>query len=124
MAVTASLTSSVLPNPIDKTQNNLVVYGTIAVSGTYATNGDTLDLSTLGIPSNQLPTMVEIYEVTPAPGPMYGAAFRYLPGTTQANGLLEVWDGTTQITTATWASLTGSITGFALRFRATFPYAL
>ena len=121
MSATATLLTTVT-NP-DATQNNFLAFGTITLAGSYATNGDVLDLSQLGIPSNQLPLAVEIYEVTPAANkPAFGAQWLYLPGTTQANGILEAFNGTTLLTaaTGTYASLSLP-TGFALAFIAIFP---
>lgn len=118
MSLTASATS------IDRTLNRVCVEGTIAYSGSYPTNGDTLDLSALGVPSDQLPIQVDIYEATTAANkPAYGALYVYLPGTTQANGVMEMFNGTTQISTATYASIFGSVT-VVLKFRAWFPALL
>ena len=115
MALTAAATF------IDNTPGRFVVEGTISYSGSYPTNGDTLDLSQLGVPSDQVPTSVEIVEVTPAASkPAYGANFVYLPGSTQANGVVEIFNGTTEITTGTYASIFGTVP-VALFFRAWFP---
>lgn len=118
MPLTATLDSDV--SQIDTTREQYIVDGAIAYSGSYPTNGDTLDLSQLGIPSLNLPVKVEIYEATTAANkPAYGGVFLFLPGTTLANGLMEIWNGTTQITTATYATVFGAIV-VALRFRAWF----
>ena len=122
MSIAVALSTTQSPNPMDHTQQQVIVDGTLTLSGTYPTNGDTLSFAALGIPSNQLPTKVEIYEVTPAPGPASGYSFVYLPGTTQANGLMEAFNGTTQFTTASYGTPPFAITGFALRFRAWFPF--
>jgi hypothetical protein len=105
---------------LDVTQDSIIAIGTIAFAGSFASNGDVLDLSLLGVPSGQIP-LVSFYETTPAPGPAKGAAWVYVPGTTQANGLIEAFNGTTQltVTTGTYASLTLGAT-FALTFEATF----
>ncbi len=106
---------------LDNTQNELLVEGTLTFTGSYPTNGDTLDLSQLGIPSNSLPRRVEVFEATPAPGPAYGASFVFLPGTTQANGLLELFSGTTQIATDTYANIFGAVAAtIVVKFRAWF----
>jgi hypothetical protein len=116
MALTAALSS------IDFTGKNFHVYGTVTPSASFLSNGDVLDFSQLGIPSNQLPIAVYLYETTPAPGPAKGAEWLYVPGTTQANGLVEAFNGTTQLTASanTYASLTLGAT-FALAFEAIFP---
>jgi hypothetical protein len=105
---------------IDSTARTFLVDGTIAYSGSYPTNGDTLDLSQLGIPSNSVPIEVCIFEATPgASAPAYGAQFVYLPGSSQANGLMEMFNGTAQIATATYATIFGAIP-VALKFQARF----
>ena len=115
--LTASLLTDI--SQVDSSLREFFVDGTIAYSGSYPTNGDTLDLSQLGIPMSQSSFVkVEIWEATTAANaPAYGGYFLYLPGTTTANGLMEIFNGTTQISTATYASIFGSIT-VALRFRA------
>ena len=118
MPLTASLDTDV--SQLDSTREQFIVDGTIAYSGSYPTNGDTLDLSGLGIPSVSAPVRVEIHEVTTAANkPAYGAAFVFLPGTTLANGVVEIFNGTTQITANSYATIFGAIT-VALRFRAWF----
>ena len=120
MAITAAISTNLVPNAIDLTQQQVLVDGTLTLSGTYPTNGDTLSFAGLGIPSNSLPTKVEIWEATPAPGPATGYAFIFVPGTTQYNGLMEIFNGTTQVTTQAYSSFI-TVTGFTLRFRAYFP---
>lgn len=121
MAVANALNTVILPNPIDKTQQEFVVYGTSTLTGSYPANGDTFSVGGLGIPSNQLPNHVEIYEVTPSPGPQSGNTFVYVPGTTQFNGLMEIFQGGTQLTAGAYGTPPFAITGFALAWRAFFP---
>lgn len=120
MAAKATL-SSLGSTGIDSTQCQFIATGTVALTGTYPTNGDTLDLSQLGVPSTGLPLQVELWETTPAPGPQSGYTFLYVPGTTQANGLVEAFNGTTQFTTQAYGTPPFAITGFQLSFRAYFP---
>lgn len=109
---------------IDTTQTQVLADGIITLSGSYPTNGDTLDLSQLGIPSTFVPTKVEVFEATPAAGkPASGYAFVFLPGTTQANGIVEMFNGTSQVTTQTYADL-DLPADFVLQFRASFPSLL
>jgi len=118
MALTAALISA--STPIDATLNQFQAYGTITPSGTYPTNGDTMDLSQLGIPGNAVP-FVEIFEYTPASGkPASGFHFVFLPGTTQANGVMEIFDGANQVTTQTYAAL-DLPADFVLMFRMWVP---
>jgi len=121
MPIAVALNTNELPNSIDHTTNQFIVDGTLTLSGSYPANGDTLSLAGLGIPSNQPPNLVEIFEATPAPGPASGYAFRFLPGTTQANGLMEVFNGTTQLVAGAYGAPPFAIVGFALKFRAYFP---
>ena len=118
MSAIASLTS-LGSTSIDSTQSQFIATGVITLSGSYVTNGATLDLSTLGVPSSGLPTRVEIFEITPAPGPAYGGIYTYVPGTTQANGLLQLNVSAGTQTAA--SAYSGLATGFALGFRAWFP---
>lgn len=120
MAVAATVTYT------DTTQNQVVVYGTLTLSGNYggaSSHGDTLDLSKLGVPSNQLPTLVLIEEASPAGAAPSGNIFRYMPGTTQANGSLSVFAGSgSEYTQASaYGTPPFAITGFALKFMAVFP---
>jgi hypothetical protein len=122
MSLTATLDLDV--SQIDNTREQYCADGTLAYSGSFAAHGDTLDLSQLGLAVgglaiNGLPTKVEIYEVTTAANkPAFGGAFLYLPGTTLANGVVEIFNGTTELTAtaATYASIFGSV-AVALRFR-------
>lgn len=117
MPIAVTLSSDV--SQLDNTQGQILVQGTLVFSGSYPTNGDTLDLSTLGIPANSAPFQVEIFEATPAAGPAYGGKFIFLPGTTLANGLVEIFNGLTQITTDTYANIFGAVAAtIVVRFRA------
>lgn len=116
--LTATLDTDV--SQLDTTREQYIVDGTISYSGSYPTNGDTVDFSQLGIPSLQPPVRIEIYEATTAANkPAYGAYFIYLPGSTLANGVVEIFNGTTQVGTATYSSIFGTIP-VVLRFRAWF----
>ena len=106
---------------IDHTKGAFQAYFGVTLTGSFASNGDTLDLSQLGVQSNSAPVCVEFIEITPAPGPLKGATWLYVPGTSQANGLLEAFNGTTQLTASgnTYASLSLGAT-FTLMGIATF----
>lgn len=126
MAATVTLDTAILPNPLDKTQQEQIVDGIVTLSGSFPNNGDTLSFLGLSINSDQVPTKVELWEATPATGaPAYGATWVFLPGTNQGNGLLEAFNGTTQLTAAgaTYASLSLPA-AFVLRVRAWFPLFL
>src|SRR5438132_1061884 len=106
---------------VEKELGSLIVYGTVALTGNYPANGDTVSFAGLeDIHSNQLPVSVLFLEATPAPGPASGYAFIYLPGTTPANGLIEIFNGTTQLVAGAYGAPPFAIAGFVLRFRAVF----
>lgn len=78
---------------IDDTRVLFHVFGTIATSGSYVVNGDPLDLSQLntyggGIPSLAPPLSVRVWEQG---APNSGWQYEFVPGTTLANGLLQVF---------------------------------
>lgn len=120
MAIAVALNKNQLPNPTDLTQQQFIIDATLTLTGGYTTNGDPLSLAGLGIPSNQLPTKVEIWEDTPTPGPQSGWRFTYLPGTNLDNGAMEMFNGTTQATTNTYATLI-TVSNFSLKLRGWFP---
>lgn len=110
-----------LQNP-DTTERELIVDGTVALSGSYTVHGDTLNLQQLGdlLKSSQLPTKVEVWE-DPAAGtsPTF-AQFVFCPGTTQLNGLLAIALTGTELTAETYAAaFPGGLP--TLRIRAWFP---
>lgn len=79
---------------IDNTQDQITVKGTITVSGNYggaSTNGDTLNLSTLGVPSGAVPSWVDIQERPAAGTSQTGWRWVFNPGTTQANGVVQMF---------------------------------
>jgi hypothetical protein len=111
---------------IDVTRGQQFVDFTIALTGNYggaSTHGDTLDLSLLGVNSNEPPILVEVFETTPAGDAISGNIFRYQPGTTQANGTLSVWTpaGAEYTEASAYGTPPFAITGFALQARAWFP---
>lgn len=106
----------------DTTQAAEIVYGTLTLTGSYPANGDTLSFANQDqIKSGSLPSVVNIFEATPAPGPQSGYAFRYVPGTTQGNGLMEAFNGITQFAAGAYGTPPFAITGFVLNFQAFFP---
>jgi len=113
---------------IDSTQKSFVALGTITLTGNYGTSGgayphgDLLDLSQLGVESNELPYRVEIFEMSPAGALSSGNTYQYMPGTTQANGQIQIRAaGGAEITPGgAYGAPPFAITGFALYFRAFF----
>jgi hypothetical protein len=99
----ATITPTTAPQNPDNTGREILVYGTIALTGNYggaATHGDTLDLTQLQdlAKSSQLPTQVEIYEVPAAGTAPTFYQFDYCPGTTQKNGVLSIGSNLTEYT--------------------------
>lgn len=121
---------------IDNTQNEIIVSGSIALTATYpgATAGSGDPLSFAGfdqIKSSGLPTKVEAYEA-PASGVVAtGFDFVFCPGTTQANGVLQILTaaaapgptvGKVQLTNGTaYSATTPSLAAAVISFRAWFP---
>ncbi len=85
----------------DNTNNHFVVNFTVALTGNYgggATHGDTLDLSKMPVSSRGVPFWVELHERPPAGTAPTGYTYTYCPGTTQANGVLAITNGTAEYT--------------------------
>lgn len=87
-----------LPAPIDFTAGSqLIISGSIALSGNYgsgSSHGDTL--SFLGfdlIKSSYPPLRVEFFETPAAGASASGFVLQFNPGTTQGNGVLQVFTG-------------------------------
>jgi hypothetical protein len=101
--------------------NQFKVDGSITVTGTVPTSptGDTLSFQGLGIASNSLPTSVRIYEKPASGTAAWGGTFEYAPGTTQANGTVQLFTsgGTPVAGNPTYASLGISV----LYYEAWFP---
>ena len=124
MSAVASLSSS-LPQ-FDTTQAEQVIEGTIALTGNYGgatTHGDTLDLSKLGAQSNSLQIRVDIFEKSPAGAVPSGNFYRYMYGTDQTNGSLNIFTaaGSEYTEASAYGTPPFAITGFSLGFRAYFP---
>ena len=116
-------------NP-DNTQQAFIAYFKIVLSANYgggSSHGDTLNLSKLGVPSRSVPFRVEIFEAPAAGVSQSGFEFGYNPGTTQANGVLQVFgtpatgSATTPLTEYTQgAAYSGALTGAVLYGQAWF----
>lgn len=128
MAVAVTITN------IDSTQNQAIVTGTIVLTGNYggaSTHGDTLSfagVTNMAVPYQSLPTFVEIYEFPPAGTSGSGYQYGFAVGTTQANGVLQVF-GTASAGTAITAppeyteaaAYSASLLAAVIRFIAYFP---
>lgn len=71
--------------------NTVTVYFTVTPSGNYVLGGDTLDFTQLKdiIKSSYVP--LQVYLQSQAPGGASGWWYSYRPGTTQANGKMQVF---------------------------------
>lgn len=116
MAATATLSTKI---PVDATQDFVVAQGAVVLTGNYPAHGDTLDLSKLGIPSNAVPVRVEVFEQPAAGTDPSGYQFIFCLGTTQANGVLAVFNGAaTPFTTGAYnAALLAATLGFRAWFQ-------
>ncbi len=91
--IVASLNQNVLPEPIDRSERQVRVYGNLVLSGNYggaASHGDVLALGALGIPSDQPPSELFVYEEPTAGNAATGYTFIYARGTNQNTGQLIV----------------------------------
>lgn len=95
-----SLTASAPDQPVVNNFNMFEATGTITTAGNYATHGVTLDLSNL-VPTNSAPISVLIFEQPPTGTSASGNSYVYAKGTTPANGAVQVFQGTTEVTNGT-----------------------
>ena len=127
----ATITPTIAPQTPDTTAREIIVDGTVTLTGNYggaSTHGDTLNLQQFGdlLKSSQLPTKVEIWEDPAAGTAPTGYEFIFCPGTTQLNGVLCIMGtgasagGPGQEYTEASAYSAGLLAA-ALRIRAWFP---
>lgn len=100
----ATISPITAPYNPDTTGRELLVYGTVTLSGSYVVHGDTLNLTQLFPLSSQLPIAVEVWEDPPAGTSPTFAQFVFCPGTTQANGLLAIALLGVELTAETYAT--------------------
>ena len=115
---------------VDATQNEFIVDGTITPTLNYGTaggllpHGDTLSFAALDkVLSNRVPNRVDVWAEYPQGAAMLFDWYKYVPGTTKANGVLQIGVVGTEFTPG--AAYSGAaptnIVGFVLKFRAWFP---
>ena len=116
---------------LDSTRTSQIVEGTLTLTGSYggaATHGDTVNFEIPQVISDLLPKKVEVFESPAAGTAALGYIYIFCPGTTLANGVLQILgtgaasqDGGTELTEAsTYAGQTPSLAGAVLRFKAWF----
>lgn len=106
---------------IDTTKSLVIVYGTIDLAGNYATQGVTLDLSSLGVPASLPPLRLEAWSQVSQGAGALKDAYTYIPGTAQSDGKLQVVVNSAEMAATAFASTTPTnATGYKLYFRAEF----
>jgi len=70
----------------------LWVYGTVVLSGSYVSGGDTLSVAGLGIQSSLVPFSVQ-FESQSGTAAQAINQYTWVPGTTQANGKIRCFIG-------------------------------
>ena len=106
---------------IDATQSLVVAYGDITLAGNYATNGVTLDLSSLGVPAAAKPLRVELWSEVSQGAAALKDAYAYIPGTEQSDGKVQIVVNNAEMAAAAFATTSPTnATGFKLHFRAEF----
>ena len=116
MAVTLTLTN------IDRSMNRIIATATLTLTGNYggaATHGDTIDFSSLGIASDSVPDVVDIFEAPPAGTAPNGYIFTFCPGTTQKNGVLTIVNNLTEYTQG--SAYSAGLLGATIKIWAEFP---
>jgi X-X-X-Leu-X-X-Gly heptad repeat protein len=103
--------------------NEIMVLGTLTLTGNYgggATNGDTINLTGFDqIKSSLPPVQIEIFEMPAAGTAATGYSFIFSPGTTLANGVVQLFNGITQY--AQGSAYGAGQLGAVIKFRAYFP---
>jgi hypothetical protein len=128
MAVAVAVDPTITPNPIDKTQQEFIVDGTLVLSGNYggaSSHGDTMNLAGV-CPSTSLPTKVDVYQRPTSGNAPVLFDFVYGQGTTQANGVLIVISKATAAELVEAAAYDAALTAATanIRFRAWFPVGI
>lgn len=104
--------------PVDATQNDVIVYGTLVLSGNYVTGGDVMNLAgSSQIPSNAVPDWVEILEAPPAGTSPTGYDYIYCPGATPALGKVAIFNGTSELAAGAYSA---GLLAAVIKFRASF----
>ncbi len=95
MSVAVSVGSAIPADPsngLDSTRTSLIVHGSLTLTGSYVTFGDTLDFSGVCSSDYAPKSPVLIFQEPTAGAAPVIYCFLYARGTTQANGLLIVTD--------------------------------
>jgi len=126
----AASTITVTISSTDWTGRNLIVFGTVAWSpsaDTYTTGGNTMSFAGFDdIKTSSLPNFVEVIsQPTSANHAANSYVYQFLPGTTLANGTLQIFTGAAAQTGLTEltsnAAIPAGVSGDTIKFRASFP---
>ena len=119
MALTLALGTSNPPfDGVDDGQKLFYVFGSIAASGNYAAGGDTLDWTKLldALKTGYLPVQVQMFSQSASAGHP-GYTYYWRPGTTLANGKMQVMNGTAELGAGAYPA---AILADTIAFAATF----
>lgn len=123
MAISATITQNSPGGDVEFSGKFFRVFGSITFSGSYATGGDTFDLTaitkplgTSGIPGGYsgatIPLVIYIQGIN-------GYSYSYVKGTTRANGKIKV--STTANTELAAGAYPAGVTGDTVVFEGLFP---
>ena len=106
--------------------DSFIVRGTITPSGNYPTTGDTLSFASQDqIKSGSVPKDVRIYSAKPTSAAQTNLfEYNYVPGTTIANGKMQIFTGAaaqTALTELSAGAYPAGVTSDVIQFTATFP---
>ena len=125
------LAITVSPFGITKSHNTFRMIGKVVASGNYPTGGDPFDFTKITYPIGQgplpvtgAPTAVEIYSQKTAASPQTNEMiYSFAPGTTQANGTMQVFTGAaaqTALTELSAGAYPAGVTSDVIVFEAIF----
>jgi hypothetical protein len=79
----------------------------LTLSGNYTSGGDTLNLQNLGVLSSGIPSIMDVLSSLPTAAATKNN-YQWTKGTTQANGIVRCFTGTTEVSTGAYpANMTG-----------------
>jgi hypothetical protein len=127
IAVAISSTGYDPSGGVDTTRNSVIVTGTLTLTGNYggaSTHGDTVNFAQFDqIKSSYIPKWVRVYEQPSAGTAALGFTYIFCPGTTQANGVLQILSavGTEISEGGAYSGTSPSLNNAVLYFEAAFP---
>jgi hypothetical protein len=107
MAVTATLLSQKWDS------KNLWIEVKLVFTGSYTQGGDTVNLQGLGIQSTTAPLFMDVQSTAGTAG-QAPLRYQWVPGTTQANGLLRAFSGAAEVATGAYPASILADTAYAL----------